>query len=1352
MAERAKKPAASRKNRDQERLYRPGKLSVWMAVWSVLLLVAWVLLIRKDYARPWKDYQAEFYEAMIRVEDATSKQVATSAEANAAAVQELEQKLIALEQQEEAQGVPAKIDRLLAELDETVKDAKQADAIFKGIKGDHAVAKYHFEMARLQAYEAIRGTDDDRGLDRATNDDVEAKRAFLNDLSDQWFRRKREAENLQVQTQNLEAQIASLRAPKTALEKQIEQLNSSVTLQDTKLQGLKQKYARNQWRNAPFIDFISPTIKIRQVVLEDIHDDWNFATNRKVDRCTTCHVGIAMPDFGNPEIVGTVAEPKHGVEAYMRAHSHLDVIAGPTSPHKVEEFGCSICHHGIGWSTDFARAVHTPENVEERLAWIEKHDWYKAKYIEYPMLPLEYVQGQCFKCHKEGIYDEVPYVESLDHGYVHDHVTARDAQGNPREGIFAQRTITNDPNDPRFNDPDNRILEPGEAYGDYAMPSAPHPVDGSRVAVGEKTSAWASRRFAKIGGQSPISERDYSEWMAGHQRGQSWNADAYHLGYDSVVRYGCQGCHKIQDFGQQVGVPEPPKVGPDLTYLADKIQGEKWLKLWLQAPDSYREDTKMPSFFKWVPKNSNFDLTRDDEGRPLLVSVIDAHMFDPNPESAANMRNLLGAMSTPEDHARDNLEIVAIATYLMNLSDRKGRRFSRADKDDPNFNPVYLVEPPEGDVESGRKLVNRLGCAACHVLPEIETGENEFAPDSAARFDYDPLLMRGPRLNTLGSKPISRKWFNAWLLDPRGYTAHTNMPAMRIGDEVNPLTKAVLRTGEQRRADIIDYLLGFKDEKFEALDVPEFNSSYIPLVKDMWEEYRGKDAQGRQRDPNAVSGEMGDLNDPNRLATVLSFLGERSMSRRGCFGCHNVEGHLYDMPIGVELTKEGNKDIHQFDFGRVPKYVKAEVKNPVTGEMEKTKVGVIPHTRADFIRNKIMYPRVYDYARPLRWTDRLRMPRFNFRPDDELPRRHTDVAPPTRREAEEIAEVEGTDTDYELERMLAEYEAQSKKVQSTRAAVTGIVLGLLKQPIKPGALYQPDEYEADIIAGRRVVKRYGCANCHTIEGQAGYLWKYLADENGRKIDPARLPPNLFSQGWRTRDEWLTGFLHEPEFLRPLPLEYGVHMPKFGMNDAEILALVKYFKRLGGRDRGMGDRLMPRTLNLLEYEEPVALVCRQTKNELGSVTNGVEEAKRLFEHINCNKCHLPKGAPGLAEGDGGVAPSFEHSPARLRQQWVRMLLNDPQHLIVGTAMPKPYAMSRKGVRECSPLTHDFQFHLRYDPRWQEKYAKGEGNPKSKDPEFLEALAELARVQMDALAEYLAYYYEPPVIEPPVPGDD
>ncbi len=96
---------------------------------------------------------------------------------------------------------------------------------------------------------------------------------------------------------------------------------------------------------------------------------------QRVDRCTTCHLGVEDPTMKN------APEP-------FRYHADL-------GPHVSSKFGCTICHGGQGLATDKAGAHG---NVE---------------FWSSPLLSKDYIRASCGRCHKEG---DVPGVPELTEG------------------------------------------------------------------------------------------------------------------------------------------------------------------------------------------------------------------------------------------------------------------------------------------------------------------------------------------------------------------------------------------------------------------------------------------------------------------------------------------------------------------------------------------------------------------------------------------------------------------------------------------------------------------------------------------------------------------------------------------------------------------------------------------------------------------------------------------------------------------------------------------------------------------------------------------------------------------------
>ncbi|MHB1960662.1 MAG: c-type cytochrome [Acidobacteriaceae bacterium] len=111
---------------------------------------------------------------------------------------------------------------------------------------------------------------------------------------------------------------------------------------------------------------LATPLAINQVVLPGL---------QRVDRCTTCHLGVEDPTMKN---------------APGPFHYHAGL-----GPHVPSKFGCTICHGGQGLATDMKDAHGN------------------VAFWQTPLLPADYVRASCGRCHKEG---DVPGVPELTEG------------------------------------------------------------------------------------------------------------------------------------------------------------------------------------------------------------------------------------------------------------------------------------------------------------------------------------------------------------------------------------------------------------------------------------------------------------------------------------------------------------------------------------------------------------------------------------------------------------------------------------------------------------------------------------------------------------------------------------------------------------------------------------------------------------------------------------------------------------------------------------------------------------------------------------------------------------------------
>ncbi len=257
--------------------------------------------------------------------------------------------------------------------------------------------------------------------------------------------------------------------------------------------------------------------------------------------------------------------------------------------------------------------------------------------------------------------------------------------------------------------------------------------------------------------------------------------------------------------------------------------------------------------------------------------------------------------SDDEGLAKTKAELNSIVNYL----------FAHSGDYTPN------EAPGPGSAKAGKKLFHDVGCAACHGMDDIQGYHAIFAPD----------------LSSVGSK-LSPSWIYTWIRNPRHYDPETRMPQLRLTS--------------QEASDITAYLSSKKNKDFEALDVPASD----PAVRDgLLVDYLKV-----QSGPKAAQAQVAQMTDDDKEL----LLGQKSLVKYGCYGCHMIEGFETAQGIGTELSEWGSKQISQIDFGFTD----------------------VVHTHDGFVNAKLSNPRQFDKDKVQAFQDRLKMPNFNLSDED----------------------------------------------------------------------------------------------------------------------------------------------------------------------------------------------------------------------------------------------------------------------------------------------------------------------------------------------------------------------------------
>jgi len=484
-----------------------------------------------------------------------------------------------------------------------------------------------------------------------------------------------------------------------------------------------------------------------------------------------------------------------------------------------------------------------------------------------------------------------------------------------------------------------------------------------------------------------------------HQITDIPQAKKLQAGYQRIVQYGCTGCHTIGGEGSfGPDLTDERTVGPNLSHVASKVTKD-WVLKWIKNPRAFRPDSRMPRFYGLTNNDSKDDL--------------------------------------PKSHA----EIQAITHYL----------FARSTP------PEEFVAPPaHTDSKRGKELFLQKGCLACHQHRPYETGSvqeadrksinPDYKPDPAATYDPKnfPESVRtyaqadyGPNLGNIAAKFRSepdkgQKWLSNWIQNPEKYHPKSLMPKLQLSF--------------QDAADIASWLISVPGDWPVKVEVPPVEDKEVAAaLSDLVKLYVTKGGF-KNKDGKTLSVSLSEVDQfVGKLGTddKLYFLGEKTISRLGCFGCHSIPGFENAKPIGTPLNEWGLKSPTKLDYGHIREYLEDRLQQ-TSGDRDGTdrfyQEQLEHETRTGFLFQKLHRPRSYDYLKDKEkyktWDDRLRMPQFAW--------------------ANDPAAVE---------------------------EVMTFVLGLTGEKIGSKYLAKANynEVQTALAKGGKVLNRYNCTGCHVLE-------------------------------------------------------------------------------------------------------------------------------------------------------------------------------------------------------------------------------------------------------------------------------
>lgn len=295
----------------------------FVLVFLVVVVSVWALVEEADILRPWKKYQKEYY-ALNYEETRRKLQTAREAFAEPEVQKEYQQLQQILAEREREFNNP----QTQKEYKEITQRIKEAD---KDISLTDRELLFNRNRLLEQEYQYLRFKED------KSKQRIDELKQELNILEN----RKRE---LAQRRNDLKSKEDDFILP---LEEYREKLNLfpySVEIEnlDKILKSLEK-----------------PKIEIKQYFIEDLN---------KVDRCTSCHIGI---DSSTPNKLPPPFTSHPGYSIYIENH--------PPG-----QFGCTICHQGQG------RATTSPDKAHGDVEF-----WNK------PMFKGSLTQASCLHCHQD---------------------------------------------------------------------------------------------------------------------------------------------------------------------------------------------------------------------------------------------------------------------------------------------------------------------------------------------------------------------------------------------------------------------------------------------------------------------------------------------------------------------------------------------------------------------------------------------------------------------------------------------------------------------------------------------------------------------------------------------------------------------------------------------------------------------------------------------------------------------------------------------------------------------------------------------------------------------------------------
>ena len=683
----AKKIPAFNIEKRNDRLYKADSLHKWFAISSLALFIFTVAMVMYDYSREWKQYQREFSRLSVQKAQEDLQQANSSLDRNK--LTQLQQQID--QAQAEQQQNEAQIEEFRDKLDELNNRYYAVNQNYQFSKATYDTEKYEYEES----------------LSRAASN-VASLKANLDVTEREMNEYKAEVDQISIDRRNTTAELNKFVGKREEARKEIEAQLAEYNRLQIRLNSLDPGLVVTSFRNAPVFDFLNPSERVNQILLPGLFYDHPFKQISRVDRCTTCHLGIDQKIYEN------APQP-------FKTHPNLDLYLAANSSHPAESFGCTTCHGGLDRAVDFQTAGHSPRNEMQRADWVARFGWHEEHYLETPMFPMDQIESGCYKCHSASA--DVPKAAALNGG--RDLIRIYGCFGCHKipgyEGVRKVGPDLSGLSGKLTKDWVRKWLEnPKNFKSEARMPQFWGNDNNKGVINGVN---FDQRNPAEI---NAITEYLFAKSKPGQlPAGRTGGSPA--RGKQIVENVGCFGCHAagpMQEIANQSQIRR--RHGYNLESQGSKVTAS-WLFNWVKDAKQVWPETKMPSL----------RLT-DNEAADVAAYL----MTLKNPDFEAR------AVPQADAAALDEITLELLRTGSTDIEAREKLKTMTAD---------------QKNLFAGERLISRYGCFGCHVIPGFENAQ----PIGTELTEAGSKLISQLDFGFLPIEHSRHSWYEQKLTNPR---------------------------------------------------------------------------------------------------------------------------------------------------------------------------------------------------------------------------------------------------------------------------------------------------------------------------------------------------------------------------------------------------------------------------------------------------------------------------------------------------------------------------------------------------------------------------------------------------------